>query len=143
MAQTSDKDLLIYLDSALDADKYKVFDWGELREGAQCDDVEQSLQRLKTDGFVIVKYADEGEVCLSMTVNGRTVASRMRGSVKNEEEYASDAVYTVSDISDGAKTAVRKNSLWLRIRTAVISVICGLLGGVIGGAAMYLALTLL
>ena len=117
--------LLEYLCEKTSGDKFKVFDVGEL--AAVCEDLPSALEILKTSGYAVIKYMDEGEICLCVTSSGRAAgaaASRAQENATSNEELP----------------AAAKGSLWQRVRTAVIAAIAGLFGGAIGGAVMYLIL---
>lgn len=119
--------LLGYLSENTDGDRYAVFDWADLT--AVSETAREELDALKTNGYAVIKYSDEGEVCLCLTSSGRAAAAAAKrvGAVKEES---------------GAEVPApaAKPSLWERAKTAVIAAICGLFGGVIGGAIIYLIL---
>lgn len=119
--------LLGYLSENTDGDRYAVFDWADLT--AVSETAREELDALKTNGYAVIKYSDEGEVCLCLTSSGRAAAAAAkRVSAVKEESGA--------EVPDPAA----KPSLWERAKTAVIAAICGLFGGVIGGAIIYLIL---
>ncbi len=122
------EELLAYLDKNVGGDNYKVFDWEELN--AVSEDARAQIGTLKTNGYAVVKYSDEREVCLCLTANGRAAAQRAR-QTREAEEAAEQT----------APQAAAKPSLWQRARTAVTAAIAGLFGGVIGGAVIYLILS--
>ena len=116
--------LLGYLSENTDGDRYAVFDWADLT--AVSETAREELDALKTNGYAVIKYSDEGEVCLCLTSSGRAAAKRV--SAVKEESGAE------------VPAPAAKPSLWERAKTAVIAAICGLFGGVIGGAIIYLIL---
>ena len=116
--------LLGYLFENTDGDRYAVFDWADLT--AVSETAREELDALKTNGYAVIKYSDEGEVCLCLTSSGRAAAKRV--SAVKEESGAE------------VPAPAAKPSLWERAKTAVIAAICGLFGGVIGGAIIYLIL---
>lgn len=116
--------LLGYLSENTDGDRYAVFDWADLT--AVSETAREELDALKTNGYAVIKYSDEGEVCLCLTSSGRAAAKR-ESAVKEESGAEVPA-------------SAAKPSLWERAKTAVIAAICGLFGGVIGGAIIYLIL---
>ncbi|HIY98734.1 MAG TPA: hypothetical protein H9677_05105 [Firmicutes bacterium] len=119
--------LLGYLSENTDGDRYAVFDWADLT--AVSETAREELDALKTNGYAVIKYSDEGEVCLCLTSSGRAAAAAAkRVSAVKEESGAEVPAPAV------------KPSLWERAKTAVIAAICGLFGGVIGGAIIYLIL---
>ena len=119
--------LLGYLSENTDGDRYAVFDWADLT--AVSETAREELDALKTNGYAVIKYSDEGEVCLCLTSSGRAAAAAAkRVSAVKEESGA--------EVSPPAA----KPSLWERAKMAVIAAICGLFGGVIGGAIIYLIL---
>ena len=119
--------VLGYLSENTDGDRYAVFDWADLT--AVSETAREELDALKTNGYAVIKYSDEGEVCLCLTSSGRTAAAAAkRVSAVKEESGAEVPAPAV------------KPSLWERAKTAVIAAICGLFGGVIGGAIIYLIL---
>ena len=113
--------LLGYLSENTDGDRYAVFDWADLT--AVSETAREELDALKTNGYAVIKYSDEGEVCLCLTSSGRTAAAAVK------EESGAEV-----------PAPAAKPSLWERAKTAVIAAICGLFGGVIGGAIIYLIL---
>lgn len=119
--------LLGYLSENTDGDRYAVFDWADLT--AVSETAREELDALKTNGYAVIKYSDEGEVCLCLTSSGRAAAAAAKrvSAVKEESEAEVPA-------------PAAKPSLWERAKTAVIAAICGLFGGVIGGAIIYLIL---
>ncbi len=119
--------LLGYLSENTDGDRYAVFDWADLT--AVSETAREELDALKTNGYAVIKYSDEGEVCLCLTSSGRAAAA------------AAKRVSAVKEESGAEVPAPAANpSLWERAKTAVIAAICGLFGGVIGGAIIYLIL---
>lgn len=118
--------LLGYLSENTDGDRYAVFDWADLT--AVSETAREELDALKTNGYAVIKYSDEGEVCLCLTSSGRAAAAAKRVSAVKEESGAE------------VPAPAAKPSLWERAKTAVIAAICGLFGGVIGGAIIYLIL---
>lgn len=119
--------LLGYLVENIVGDKYKVFDKSELT--AVSPSAEEELNMLKTNGYVVIKYADEEEVCLCVTVSGRAAAEKNADNAVRETAGAEESLLPV------------KVSLWHRWKTAVIAAVSGLFGGVIGGAIIYLILS--
>ena len=117
--------LLEYLCEKTSGDKFKVFDVGEL--AAVCEDLPSALEILRTSGYAVIKYMDEGEICLCVTSSGRAAgaaASRAHERTTPHEELSGAA----------------QGSLSPRVRPAVIAALAGLFGGAIGGAVMYLIL---
>ncbi len=119
--------LLGYLSENTDGDRYAVFDWADLT--AVSETAREELDALKTNGYAVIKYSDEGEVCLCLTSSGRAAAAAAKRVSAVKEESGAEVP---------APSA--KPSLWERAKTAVIAAICGLFGGVIGGAIIYLIL---
>ena len=119
--------LLGYLSENTDGDRYAVFDWADLT--AVSETAREELDALKTNGYAVIKYSDEGEVCLCLTSSGRAAAAAAKRVSAVKEE---------SGAEDPAPAA--KPSLWERAKTAGIAAICGLFGGGIGGAIIYLIL---
>ena len=119
--------LLGYLSENTDGDRYAVFDWADLT--AVSETAREELDALKTNGYAVIKYSDEGEVCLCLTSSGRAAAA------------AAKRVSAVKEGSGaGGPAPAARPSLWEGAKTAVIAAICGLFGGVIGGAIIYLIL---
>ena len=119
--------LLGYLSENTDGDRYAVFDWADLT--AVSETAREELDALKTNGYAVIKYSDEGEVCLCLTSSGRTAAAAAKRVSAVKEESGAEV-----------SAPAAKPSLWERAKTAVIAAICGLFGGVIGGAIIYLIL---
>ena len=119
--------LLGYLSENTDVDRYAVFDWADLT--AVSETAREELDALKTNGYAVIKYSDEGEVCLCLTSSGRTAAAAAKRVSAVKEESGAEV-----------PAPAAKPSLWERAKTAVIAAICGLFGGVIGGAIIYLIL---
>ena len=119
--------LLGYLSENTDGDRYAVFDWADLT--AVSETAREELDALKTNGYAVIKYSDEGEVCLCLTSSGRAAASAAKRVSAVKEESGAEV-----------PAPAAKPSLWERAKTAVIAAICGLFGGVIGGAIIYLIL---
>lgn len=119
--------LLGYLSENTDGDRYAVFDWADLT--AVSETAREELDALKTNGYAVIKYSDEGEVCLCLTSSGRTAAAAAKRVSAVKEESGAEV-----------PAPAAKPSLWERAKTAVIAAICGLFGGVIGGAIIYLIL---
>ena len=119
--------LLGYLSENTDGDRYAVFDWADLT--AVSETAREELDALKTNGYAVIKYSDEGEVCLCLTSSGRAAAAAAKRVSAVKEESGAEV-----------PAPVAKPSLWERAKTAVIAAICGLFGGVIGGAIIYLIL---
>ena len=121
------KPLLTYLAENTEGDKYAVFDWADIAavsEGARAE-----LDALKTNGYAVIKYSDEAEVCLCLTSSGRA-AARAAKIIEEKQEGGAEQ----------PSAPAPKPSLWERAKTAVIAVICGLFGGAAGGAIIYLIL---
>ena len=119
--------LLGYLSENTDGDRYAVFDWADLT--AVSETAREELDALKTNGYAVIKYSDEGEVCLCLTSSGRAAAAAAKRVSAVKEESGAEV-----------PAPAAKPSLWERAKTAVIAAICGLFGGVIGGAIIYLIL---
>lgn len=119
--------LLGYLSENTDGDRYAVFDWADLT--AISETAREELDALKTNGYAVIKYSDEGEVCLCLTSSGRAAAAAAKRVSAVKEESGAEV-----------PAPAAKPSLWERAKTAVIAAICGLFGGVIGGAIIYLIL---
>lgn len=119
--------LLGYLSENTDGDRYAVFDWADLT--AVSETAREELDALKTNGYAVIKYSDEGEVCLCLTSSGRAAAAAAKHVSAVKEESGAEV-----------PAPAVKPSLWERAKTAVIAAICGLFGGVIGGAIIYLIL---
>lgn len=119
--------LLGYLSENTDGDRYAVFDWADLI--AVSETAREELDALKTNGYAVIKYSDEGEVCLCLTSSGRAAAAAAKRVSAVKEESGAEV-----------PAPAAKPSLWERAKTAVIAAICGLFGGVIGGAIIYLIL---
>lgn len=119
--------LLGYLSENTDGDRYAVFDWADLT--AVSETAREELDALKTNGYAVIKYSDEGEVCLCLTSSGRAAAAAAKRVSAVKEESGAEV-----------PAPAAKLSLWERAKTAVIAAICGLFGGVIGGAIIYLIL---
>lgn len=119
--------LLGYLSENTDGDRYAVFDWADLT--AVSETAREELDALKTNGYAVIKYSDEGEVCLCLTSSGRAAAAAAKRVSAVKEESGEEV-----------PAPAAKPSLWERAKTAVIAAICGLFGGVIGGAIIYLIL---
>ena len=119
--------LLGYLSENTDGDRYAVFDWADLT--AVSETAREELAALKTNGYAVIKYSDEGEVCLCLTSSGRAAAAAAKRVSAVKEESGAEV-----------PAPAAKPSLWERAKTAVIAAICGLFGGVIGGAIIYLIL---
>ena len=119
--------LLGYLSENTDGDRYAVFDWADLT--AVSETAREELDALKTNGYAVIKYSDEGEVCLCLTSSGRAAAAAAKRVSAVKEESGAEV-----------PAPAAKPSLWERAKTAVIAAICGLFGGVIGGAKIYLIL---
>lgn len=119
--------LLGYLSENTDGDRYAVFDWEDLT--AVSETAREELDALKTNGYAVIKYSDEGEVCLCLTSSGRAAAAAAKRVNAVKEESGAEV-----------PAPAAKPSLWERAKTAVIAAICGLFGGVIGGAIIYLIL---
>ena len=119
--------LLGYLSENTDGDRYAVFDWADLT--AVSETAREELDALKTNGYAVIKYSDEGEVCLCLTSSGRAAAAAAKRVSAVKEESGAEV-----------HASAAKPSLWERSKTAVIAAICGLFGGVIGGAIIYLIL---
>lgn len=119
--------LLGYLSENTDGDRYAVFDWADLT--AVSETAREELDALKTNGYAVIKYSDEGEVCLCLTSSGRAAAAAAKRVSAVKEESGAEI-----------PAPAAKPSLWERAKTAVIAAICGLFGGVIGGAIIYLIL---
>lgn len=119
--------LLGYLSENTDGDRYAVFDWADLT--AVSETAREELDALKTNGYAVIKYSDEGEVCLCLTSSGRAAAAAAKRVSAVKEESGAEV-----------HASAAKPSLWERAKTAVIAAICGLFGGVIGGAIIYLIL---
>ena len=119
--------LLGYLSENTDGDRYAVFDWADLT--AVSETAREELDALKTNGYAVIKYSDEGEVCLCLTSSGRAAAAAAKRVSAVKEESGAEV-----------HAPAAKPSLWERAKTAVIAAICGLFGGVIGGAIIYLIL---
>lgn len=119
--------LLGYLSENTDGDRYAVFDWADLT--AVSETAREELDALKTNGYAVIKYSDEGEVCLCLTSSGRAAAAAAKRVSAIKEESGAEI-----------PAPAAKPSLWERAKTAVIAAICGLFGGVIGGAIIYLIL---
>ena len=107
--------------------RYAVFDWADLT--AVSETAREELDALKTNGYAVIKYSDEGEVCLCLTSSGRAAAAAAKRVSAVKEESGAEV-----------PAPAAKPSLWERAKTAVIAAICGLFGGVIGGAIIYLIL---
>ena len=119
--------LLGYLSENTDGDRYAVFDWADLT--AVSETAREELGAVKTNGYAVIKYWDEGEVCLCLTSSGRAAAAAAKRVSAVKEESGAEV-----------SAPAAKPSLWERAKTAVIAAICGLFGGVIGGAIIYLIL---
>ena len=119
--------LLGYLSENTDGDRYAVFDWADLT--AVSETASEELDALKTNGYAVIKYSDDGEVCLCLTSSGRAAAAAAKRVSAVKEESGAEV-----------PAPAAKPSLWERAKTAVIAAICGLFGGVIGGAIIYLIL---
>lgn len=119
--------LLGYLSENTDGDRYAVFDWADLT--AVSETAREELDALKTNGYAVIKYSDEGEVCLCLTSSGRAAAAAAKRVSAVKEESGAEV-----------PAPAAKPSLWEKAKTAVIAAICGLFGGVIGGAIIYLIL---
>lgn len=119
--------LLGYLSENTDGDRYAVFDWADLT--AVSETAREELDALKTNGYAVIKYSDDGEVCLCLTSSGRAAAAAAKRVSAVKEESGAEV-----------PAPAAKPSLWERAKTAVIAAICGLFGGVIGGAIIYLIL---
>lgn len=119
--------LLGYLSENTDGDRYAVFDWADLI--AVSETAREELDALKTNGYAVIKYSDEGEVCLCLTSSGRAAAAAAKRVSAVKEESGAEV-----------PAPAAKPSLWERAKTAVIAAICGLFGGVIGGAIIFLIL---
>ena len=119
--------LLGYLSENTDGDRYAVFDWADLT--AVSETAREELDALKTNGYAVIKYSDEGEVCLCLTSSGRAAAAAAKRVSAVKEESGAEV-----------PAPATKPSLWERAKTAVIAAICGLFGGVIGGAIIFLIL---
>lgn len=119
--------LLGYLSENTDGDRYAVFDWADLT--AVSETAREELDALKTNGYAVIKYSDEGEVCLCLTSSGRAAAAAAKRVSAVKEESGAEV-----------PAPAAKPSLWERAKMAVIAAICGLFGGVIGGAIIYLIL---
>lgn len=119
--------LLGYLSENTDGDRYAIFDWADLT--AVSETAREELDALKTNGYAVIKYSDEGEVCLCLTSSGRAAAAAAKRESAVKEESGAEV-----------PASAAKPSLWERAKTAVIAAICGLFGGVIGGAIIYLIL---
>ena len=119
--------LLGYLSENTDGDRYAVFDWADLT--AVSETAREELDALKTNGYAVIKYSDEGEVCLCLTSSGRVAAAAAKRVSAVKEESGAEV-----------PAPAAKPSLWERAKTAVIAAICGLFGGVIGGAIIFLIL---
>lgn len=119
--------LLGYLSENTDGDRYAVFDWADLT--AVSETAREELDALKTNGYAVIKYSDEGEVCLCLTSSGRAAAAAAKRVSAVKEESGAEV-----------PAPAAKPSLWERAKTVVIAAICGLFGGVIGGAIIYLIL---
>lgn len=119
--------LLGYLSENTYGDRYAVFDWADLT--AVSETAREELDALKTNGYAVIKYSDEGEVCLCLTSSGRAAAAAAKRVSAVKEESGAEV-----------PASAAKPSLWERAKTAVIAAICGLFGGVIGGAIIYLIL---
>lgn len=119
--------LLGYLSENTDGDRYAVFDWADLT--AVSETAREEMDALKTNGYAVIKYSDEGEVCLCLTSSGRAAAAAAKRVSAVKEESGAEV-----------PAPAAKPSLWERAKTAVIAAICGLFGGVIGGAIIYLIL---
>lgn len=119
--------LLGYLSENTDGDRYAIFDWADLT--AVSETAREELDALKTNGYAVIKYSDEGEVCLCLTSSGRAAAAAAKRVSAVKEESGAEV-----------PAPAAKPSLWERAKTAVIAAICGLFGGVIGGAIIYLIL---
>ena len=119
--------LLGYLSENTDGDRYAVFDWADLT--AVSETAREELDALKTNGYAVIKYSDEGEVCLCLTSSGSAAAAAVKRLSAVKEESGAEV-----------PAPAAKPSLWERAKTAVIAAICGLFGGVIGGAIIYLIL---
>ena len=113
--------LLGYLSENTDGDRYAVFDWADLT--AVSETAREELDALKTNGYAVIKDADEGEVCLCLTSSGRAAAAAAKRVSAVKEESGAEV-----------PAPAAKPYLWERAKTAVIAAICGLFGGVIGGA---------
>ena len=76
--------LLGYLSENTDGDRYAVFDWADLT--AVSETAREELDALKTNGYAVIKYSDEGEVCLCLTSSGRAAAAAAKrvSAVKEE-----------------------------------------------------------
>ena len=119
--------LLGYLSENTDGDRYAVFDWADLT--AVSETAREELDALKTNGYAVIKYSDEGEVCLCLTSSGRAAAAAAKRVSAVKEESGAEV-----------SAPAAKPSLWERAKMAVIAAKCGLFGGVIGGAIIYLIL---
>lgn len=118
--------LLTFLSENTQGEGYTVFDWFDLI--AVSEHAREELGALKTNGYAVIKYSDESEVCLSVTASGRAAAKRTE-SVSSEGG------------EESASSPASKPSLWERIKTAVIAAIFGIFGGAVGGAVIYLILS--
>ena len=119
--------LLGYLSENTDGDRYAVFDWADLT--AVSETAREELDALKTNGYAVIKYSDEGEVCLCLTSSGRAAAAAAKRVSAVKEESGAEV-----------PAPAAKPSLWERAKSAVIGGICGLFGGVIGGAIFFVIL---
>lgn len=118
--------LLTFLSENTQGEGYTVFDWSDLI--AVSEHAREELGALKTNGYAVIKYSDESEVCLCVTASGRAAAKRSE-SVSSEVG------------EENASSPASKPSLWERIKTAVIAAIFGIFGGAVGGAVIYLILS--
>ena len=119
--------LLTFLSENTQGEGYAVFDWSDLI--AVSEHAREELGALKTNGYAVIKYSDEAEVCLCLTSSGRA-AARAAKIIEEKQEGGAEQ----------PSAPAPKTSLWERAKTAVIAVICGLFGGAAGGAIIYLIL---
>ena len=121
--------LLTFLSENTQGEGYTVFDWSDLI--AVSEHAREELGALKTNGYAVIKYSDESEVCLCVTASGRAAAAAAKRSESVSSEVGEENV----------SSPASKPSLWERIKTAVIAAIFGIFGGAVGGAVIYLILS--
>ena len=68
--------LLTFLSENTQGEGYTVFDWSDLI--AVSEHAREELGALKTNGYAVIKYSDESEVCLCVTASGRAAAAAAR-----------------------------------------------------------------
>lgn len=141
-----DKDgvaLLSKLCGMTQGEKFSVYDWTDVFDGAVDEERKNLWRALLQQGCITVKYSDKDEVCFAVTLKGRNMneelATMQVVGDENQTVVRTDATgRPVMVVKDDTFFDNMRKKLHSRATGFIWGIAGGIIGGIIGGVIVAL-----